>query len=238
MTCRAVVFDLFGTLVPSMREADYTASLNATAAAVGAQPEEFRRLWLRSDLCEKRFNGTFASQAEFIEHICGILGIAPTPEGVQRAARCRAEFDRMLLVPRPDAIPVLQRLRDAGLGLCLMSVASRDAPQRWPRLPFAPLFDAALFSCEVGLVKPDPRFYELACSTLAVQPHECLYVGDGAGNELTGAQRAGMRAVLICPPEEEGVILSREECRNWRGERVKSLSELLELLELTADEPA
>ena len=37
---------------------------------------------------------------------------------------------------------------------------------------------------EEGLTKPEPRFYELACQRLGVKAGRCLYVGDGAGNEL------------------------------------------------------
>jgi len=237
MTYRAVVFDLFGTLVPSMRDSDYFQSLRETAAAVGAEPDEFCRLWVRRDLVELRSNGTFADQAEFIEHLCGIMGVAAERDAVRKAAQCRAEFDRMLLVPRQDALDVLSRLKRARLKLCLMSVASRDAPGIWPSLPLAPLFDAALFSCEVGLIKPDPRFYALACEAVAAGPHECMYVGDGAGDELTGARNAGMHPVLICPPDEEDVILSREQCRNWRGAKVQSLSELPALLGLAEQAP-
>jgi len=91
----------------------------------------------------------------------------------------------------------------------------------------APLFDAALFSSRVGLRKPDPRFYALACERLDVQARGCLYVGDGDGRELTGAQAAGMDAVLICLAGEESFVLAREEARDWTGPRIQSPAEVL-----------
>jgi putative hydrolase of the HAD superfamily len=45
--------------------------------------------------------------------------------------------------------------------------------------------------------KPDPRIYRLACEELGVEPEEAMFVGDGANDELAGAERVGMRSVLI-----------------------------------------
>jgi len=54
-----------------------------------------------------------------------------------------------------------------------------------------------------------------------VEPSEALFVGDGANDELAGAERAGMKAVLL---EREG------EEQDWPGCRIRSLPELLELV--------
>ncbi len=80
------------------------------------------------------------------------------------------------------------------------------------------------------MTKPDPRFYALACVRLGVAASRCLYVGDGAGRELTGATKAGMRAVLICPPAEEAIIMKHADARDWRGPRIAAVSEALNLV--------
>ena len=36
-----------------------------------------------------------------------------------------------------------------------------------------------IFSCEIGLLKPDPEIYLDMARRLAVDPAACLYVGDG-----------------------------------------------------------
>jgi len=54
-----------------------------------------------------------------------------------------------------------------------------------------------VFSCEVGLAKPDPAIYHLAAARLGVEPAECLFVGDGGSDELSGAGAAAMTPVLL-----------------------------------------
>ena len=70
-------------------------------------------------------------------------------------------------------------------------------------------------------MKPDPRIYLRACDELGVEPGECLYVGDGANDELAGAQRVGMRPVLIHRPEEKP---------QWDGPRITSIPDVLDLV--------
>ena len=61
----------------------------------------------------------------------------------------------------------------------------------WHSTPFAPLMDAAVLSFDAGIAKPDPRIYDLAVRRLGVAAEHCLYVGDGADGELSGATKAG-----------------------------------------------
>ena len=98
-------------------------------------------------------------------------------------------------------------------------------PSLWSETAFHGLFDAEIFSCSVGLRKPDPRIYHLACGQLGVAPEDALFVGDGDNDELAGAERVGMTAVLLERPEFE---------RNWSGLRIRSLPELLPLVEAPA----
>jgi putative hydrolase of the HAD superfamily len=46
----------------------------------------------------------------------------------------------------------------------------------------------------------DPRIYEIACERLGVEAGDCLFVGDGANDELPGAERVGMAAVQLRAP--------------------------------------
>jgi putative hydrolase of the HAD superfamily len=227
----AVIFDLFGTLVPSVSPQKYEALLAEVGQALGTAPEDFIRLWLGEEVVALRTTGAFKSRAEGLKYVCSKLGLEPGPEALQRAVAAGNGFDISLLTPRPDASRTLKTLRERGLRLALMSVCSPHTPQLFRQGPLAALFDDMLFSCEVRLGKPDPRFYELTWQRLGVAPAECLYVGDGACDELTGAQRCGMTAVLICPPGEEAIILAREGVAGWTGPRIAALSEVLDVLD-------
>ena len=56
------------------------------------------------------------------------------------------------------------------------------------------LFDEMIISAEVGLIKPDPRIYELATQRLGVQPFEAVFVDDVREN-VEGAQKVGVHAI-------------------------------------------
>jgi putative hydrolase of the HAD superfamily len=118
-------------------------------------------------------------------------------------------------------LETIAELRARGFRIGLITICSDDVVALWPESAFHGLFDAEVFSCSVGLRKPDPRIYELACEQLGVEPSEALFVGDGANDELAGAERAGMLAVLL---QREG------EEHDWPGRRIRALPELLEIV--------
>jgi putative hydrolase of the HAD superfamily len=57
------------------------------------------------------------------------------------------------------------------------------------------LFDEAIISGDVGLHKPQPEIYRLACERLGVQPADCVFVDDLREN-VAGAEAVGMTAIL------------------------------------------
>jgi putative hydrolase of the HAD superfamily len=141
--------------------------------------------------------------------------------------RLRSEFTRDALVPRADAVATLEELKRRGFKRGVISVCSSDVEEVWEETELAPHVDDVVLSCAVGLRKPDPRIYELACERLAVQPEECLFVGDGANDELAGAERVGMRAVCVLPPGRDVPLWP--EARGWEP-TITSLEDVLALV--------
>ena len=84
-----------------------------------------------------------------------------------------------------------------------------------------------MFSSTAGCLKPEQRIYELVCEALAVTADECLFVGDGANDELAGAARVGMTPVLI---HAAGAAPRWESLHDWSGLRVTSVAQVLELV--------
>src|SRR5262249_1482675 len=138
----------------------------------------------------------------------------------------RREATREALVPRPGAIDTLEELSRRGLRLGMISVCSEDVPELWEAPAFAGRFDSLAFSCSVGLRTPDPRIYRLCLDELGVGAQDAMFVGDGANDELAGAERVGMRAVLI---HRHGQAPIWPEARTWHGPRVTSIPEVLDL---------
>jgi putative hydrolase of the HAD superfamily len=218
MEIRAVVFDLFGTLIDDSPPADYGRFLAETAAALEADPRRFEELWNAHDVT--RYTGPIE---DCFDAICGELGVADYgPALALRVARLRD-----LLVPRPDAVPTLRELRTRGFRLGMISNASSELSGLWLESEFDPLFDAVLFSADERMMKPDRRLYARMAELLGLAPSECLFVGDGAYRELQGAEAAGMKPVLIRAPHDEW---EHEGTLGWTGPRISALSEVLALV--------
>ena len=66
---------------------------------------------------------------------------------------------------------------------------------------FDGLFDAVIESSKVGLRKPDRRFYEMACATVAVEPTEAVFLDD-LGINLKPARAMGMYTIKVVDPRD------------------------------------
>ena len=226
---QAIVFDLFGTLVddlvlPEASRLVYDRMNAEVADTLGVPRDQFLVAW--SGTRDRRDVGAFPSSEAALSHICRELGVEPGQERIRAAAEIRREFVGRALTPRGDAIDTLSELKASGYRVGLISNCSEEVSSLWPATPFARLMDASVLSCEVGLKKPDPRIYHLACQQLNVAPERSLFVGDGGNGELTGASRVGMHAVLIRAPYDQADG-ARE---SWPGPKVSSLSGVLSLL--------
>src|SRR5690606_30134346 len=87
--------------------------------------------------------------------------------------------------------------REDGYLIGLISNADAMEYAAWLGSALPDLVDAAVFSCEVGFVKPERAIYEKCFALLDVAGSDCLFVGDGGSNELIGAKEAGMTTVFL-----------------------------------------
>ncbi len=224
---KAVIFDLFGTLVSGFWEG-HDEHLAEMATALGLPREDFVRAW--TETCEERLVGAIPTIADNLRLIMKTMGLPPNEKRITRAVRAREDFVRSRLIPRPDALLVIEELKAKGLKLGLMSDCSPEVPVLWAELAISRYFDRAFFSPLVRKRKPDPRMYEAVCAGLGVRPEECVYVGDGGNHELSGARGLGMTAVLISVPGEEAFDPYTAEARNWQGPKISDLRGVIGLL--------
>jgi putative hydrolase of the HAD superfamily len=212
---RAVVFDLWDTLVDFDVEGSLAVQTQM-AELLGHDVEKFRQAW--NETRATRETGPLAPS---------LAAFGADEVLAAELLDLRTAAARGWLVPRDGALETLRELGERGIARGLISVCSEEVALLWEETEFAGLFESTVFSCVVGLAKPDPRIYLLACRELGVEPGEALFVGDGANDELAGAERVGMRAVLIHRPGKEpywpGAL-------DWPGPRVTSIPEVLELI--------
>jgi len=228
MKYQAVIFDLFGTLVDIYRYEEYQSVLRQMASVLTVSFDAFRRLW--SETTYERNTGVIRTIEANIEYICKKLRVSAGDMKVSLATKIRYDFVANTMRPRQDTIYVLSHLQSQGLKIGLISNCSPETPLIWKETPFTPLFDVAVFSSSVGVKKPDPHIYRLATEQLATKPENCLYIGDGDSQELTGALQVGMHPVLIRVPDEESTNPYRLNAEEWDGPAISSLSEVLALV--------
>ena len=230
MTDRAVIFDLFGTLIPNYDAVEYARVARAMAEIVGAPVADFARLY-GSETWSRRATGALATTEDAIAYVCAALDLPMDTARVAEATGIRIDLTRRTLRPLPGVVDTLETLRGRGYGIGLVSDCSAEVPLLWPGTELSALVDAAIFSCDVGMKKPDPRIYLLACERLGVQPSACLYVGDGSGQELSGAAAIGMTPVLVRVPYAETTDTDRPEVTTWDGRDVMTIPDILALIE-------
>ncbi|NNC87365.1 MAG: HAD family phosphatase [Akkermansiaceae bacterium] len=84
---------------------------------------------------------------------------------------------------------VMHELKDKGLSLILFSNTNRiHADYFLPSYDIFRIFDHAVFSHEVGSIKPDPAIYRHAIETFGLTPAETLYIDDLPENIATGKE--------------------------------------------------
>ncbi len=226
MERRAIIFDLFGTLVN-----DFTSvagqSNDALAAILGVPNEPFMKQW--RGITGRRTAGEFQTVEASIEHVCSALGIAVNAEQMAKAVEFRLEYTRRALTPKADAVATLAQLKRTGFKVGLLSNCSIEIPILWPETEFAALIENPVFSSRERLKKPDPRIYLLTCERLGVAPEDCLYIADGENFELSAAAEVGMHPILIRNSSRDDSKEVLREAREWQGDSIYTLAKLISL---------
>ncbi len=228
MKYKAVIFDLFGTLIENFSRSEYAAVFTEMANILSVPPAEFLQSW--GEAFDQRATGVFATTEDAIRNLSFKFNPRVTEGQINQAARVRLDYTKRSINPRDGAIEVLGGLKAAGYKTGLISDCTCEIPNVWDSTALAPFFDVTVFSCVAGIKKPDPRIYLIATDQLEVEPQDCLYIGDGSSRELSGALQVGMHPVIIRVPDEsvDTHFVEREE--NWEGPEISSFQEVLGLL--------
>ncbi|WP_238016461.1 HAD family hydrolase [Dactylosporangium sp. AC04546] len=221
----AVCFDYFNTCTSAVRRGD---GHRRTAEVLGADPDEWVDLLDRT-FDERAHGGLGNGAVSGLRALCARIGLTPTDAQLHTAIELRLAALQEDAPLRAETVPVLRALRAAGIKVAIVSDCWYELPGFLPTSALAGLFDAAVYSAEVGAAKPHPAMYRTACELLGARPAGCLYVGDGGGRELTGAQAFGMTAVQLAAPDLGDHLTFHAE-PDWRGGRIETLHSVLEIV--------
>jgi putative hydrolase of the HAD superfamily len=97
----------------------------------------------------------------------------------------------------PDVVPVFERLKVEGYRMALVSNWDSRLAKLCFDMGLDKYLDAVLSSAAVGLIKPDPHIFEVACERLRVEPRRAVHVGDHYYADVLGARSVGIHPVMI-----------------------------------------
>jgi HAD superfamily hydrolase (TIGR01509 family) len=139
-------------------------------------------------------------RGRWVARLVELAGAAGNEAAAEAAAReieaLHGERGIWELVPE-GVHATLDRLRACGVRLSLASNAEPPLRRKLGELGLANRFDHLAISGEVGIEKPDPRFFIGALDVLGVPPERAVHVGDLYEIDVVGARAAGLGAILV-----------------------------------------
>jgi epoxide hydrolase-like predicted phosphatase len=183
MTIRAVIFDVGGVLEVNPR----TGWRERWAAELGLDPTEVER---RLDpVWDPGATGVATLQA-IERQTAEVLGLDETRLRALMNDAWR-EYLGTLNEELADYFSALRPRYKTGI-LSNSFVGARERERA--AYGFEEMCDLVVYSHEEGWLKPDPRFYRLACARLGVSPRETVFL-DNLQTNVDAARAVGMAAV-------------------------------------------
>ena len=190
---KTVFFDLFETLITEKTRSAYR-SRTPIYVKLRTTQDRMSRWWV--DFGDRVMTGGFPDSIARFLHIRDDVGSPVTDREIAEIAREYEQWKkRVLSTVDPQVFEMLNKVRSLGLSIGIISNAMPNEVLAWKSCPLQGHVDDVVFSCDVGLMKPDSRIYDLACARMAIRPSEAYFVGDGKFDELRGAASAGMKAI-------------------------------------------
>lgn len=187
-----VYFDLFFTLVnPSYNKGKNENDVLGISETLWETVAEDERLYFR------RGTGIVTEPKEIIEEILERLGMEVHETEKEEILSLRIQrFKETVTQVDTKILETLTKIKEKGLKLCLISNADKIDILHWEDSPLAKLFDEVIFSCEVGVLKPDKKIYEIALDRMKTEASKGMFVGDGGSDELLGAKNIGLNTIM------------------------------------------
>ncbi len=179
-----LVFDLGGVVV-NYNPKDYLAETffyerleNKLYAAVFGSEE-----WIKMDLGEMSFEDAseiFMRRAE--------------EEDIAFEMQALLDNWMELMTDRKATINLMRLFKKQGYKLYYLSNIARESLAVLQKRSFWSMFDGGIASCEVGLIKPDPKIYRLLLQQYSLVPQETIFADDRKENALAAFQ-AGITGI-------------------------------------------
>jgi len=212
---RAVTFDIGGTLIepwPSVGDVYATvAARHGVKVSAKILNERFAAAWK----AKKNFRHAESDWAELVDQtFADLCGIRPSTTFFPELYEAFADPSAWRVYD--DVRPCLERLRQNGVKLGVISNWDERLRPLLKALDLDRYFDAIVISCEVGEPKPGREIFQTTARQLHAPASAILHVGDSRAEDVEGARAAGFQALLLTrgqPAAAEGAMASLDELR-------------------------
>ena len=139
---------------------------------------------------------------------------------------CKKIFKELQNIPYSmvlyeDVIPTLNSLRKLNLKLGLISNMDKAGSEILDEFNLSSYMDVCITSKEAKVEKPDSKIFNMALSKLDIDATNSIYIGDQILSDIEGAKNSKMLPILI----------DRESSHtDYQGQKISDLSKLIDLL--------
>lgn len=202
---RAIFFDAGGTLFrpyPSVGEIyERVASKYGCKARAGELEKKFHDAWLKRD----GLKALASHLSEKIERDWWRELVHEVFDEYALGGRFETFFEELYDVfarPSswelfPDTLDVLKHLRKGKQKIGIVSNWDSRLFHLCEGLGLTPYFDFILASAVFGAAKPSDKIFKEALKLSGVEPHEAVHIGDSLEDDIHGARKSGIHAVLV-----------------------------------------
>ena len=230
---KAVFFDLYYTVVTYDPPREETEAQTLQEFGIDVKPEVFSRPLVvaddyiyqeisRSPISKRSREEQLALFVEYQRILLREAGVAADEKLLLSLVGRMQQADRKLVL-YDDVLPALTELKAKGLTLGLISNIDQDITPLLGELGLSALLQVVVISREVGVTKPHPDIFREASRRASVQPAETIFVGDQYQIDVVGAERAGMKGILLDRGGYFAEVIA--------SPRIRSLTEIADLLQ-------
>ncbi|MFC1648573.1 HAD family hydrolase [Nanoarchaeota archaeon] len=210
---KGVIFDFWGTLVE-----------NAVRPSPVRQVRYLMRLDVPFSEYIVKFEEAFMTQDfedlyEAFTNVCKAFDVKPEPELLDKLVGMWNKND-MLCKPFPEMDLVLEELKEKGFKIGLLSNTPNSIKRVLEKFDMERYFDAIILSCDCGVLKTNPKMFEIALKDMGLKKDDVVHVGDAMETDVKGAESAGIKPIL----------LDRRNRRDYEN-KILTLEEVFEYLE-------
>lgn len=223
MSIKAIIFDLYGTLIVRQERAflkdisQYylrTFGESTTLSQIGPLGLDLIKKLMVTDLSA----GSLPPEvlATFV------MPEENTSEDLEHALRNALITEARSTKLLPGVKRILAFFQACGYTLGLVSNASTYHKEPLYDFNLARFFDTVVFSCDVGYAKPHLEIYLIACQRLGVSPQDVVFVGDSYTLDVDAPLQLGMQALHVSKSERHthhidsitamGLMILENEC--------------------------